>query len=113
MERKIIISSDSTCDLSKELIDRYNIRVLPLGVTLGDNIYRDGVDITPDDICAYVAKTGQLPKTSAINIAENADFFAELTPLLGSSNVTATEDEVSVMVRPRSGSAFLVHEIKE
>ena len=79
MERKIIISSDSTCDLSKELIDRYNIRVLPLGVTLGDNIYRDGVDITPDDIYAYVAKTGQLPKTSAINIAENADFFAELT----------------------------------
>lgn len=79
MERKIIISSDSTCDLSKELIDRYNIRVLPLGVTLGDNIYRDGEDITPDDIYAYVAKTGQLPKTSAINIAENADFFAELT----------------------------------
>lgn len=79
MERKIIISSDSTCDLSRELIDRYNIRILPLGVSLGDNIYRDGVDITPDDIYAYVAKTGQLPKTSAINMAENADFFAELT----------------------------------
>ena len=79
MERKIIISSDSTCDLSRELIDRYNIRILPLGVSLGDNIYRDGVDINPDDIYAYVAKTGQLPKTSAINMAENADFFAELT----------------------------------
>ena len=79
MERKIIISSDSTCDLSKELIDRYNIRILPLGVTLGDNIYRDGVDVTPDDIYAHVAKTGQLPKTSAVNMAENADFFAELT----------------------------------
>lgn len=79
MERKIIISSDSTCDLSRELIDRYNIRILPLGVSLGDNIYQDGVDITPDDIYAYVAKTGQLPKTSAINMAENTDFFAELT----------------------------------
>lgn len=79
MERKIIISSDSTCDLSKELIDRYNIRILPLGVTLGDNIYRDGVDVIPDDIYAHVAKTGQLPKTSAVNMAENADFFAELT----------------------------------
>ena len=60
MEKQIIISSDSTCDLSSELIARYNIRILPMGVTLGDNSYRDGVDITPDDIYAYHAKTGQL-----------------------------------------------------
>ena len=79
MSKQVIISSDSTCDLSKELIDRYQIRILPMGVTLGDNIYRDGIDITPDDIYAHHAKTGQLPKTSAINMAENTDFFAELT----------------------------------
>lgn len=79
MGKSIIISSDSTCDLSKELIERYQIRILPLGVTLGEEIYRDGVDITPDDIYAYHAKTGQLPKTSAINMAENVDFFARLT----------------------------------
>lgn len=79
MSKPIIISSDSTCDLSRELIQRYQIKILPLGVTLGDDIYRDGVDITPDDIYAYHAKTGQLPKTSAINMAENADFFEALT----------------------------------
>ena len=79
MSKNIIISSDSTCDLSRELIERYQIKIIPLGVTLGDEIYRDGVDVTPDDIYAYHAKTGQLPKTSAINIAENAEFFAELT----------------------------------
>ena len=79
MSKNMIISSDSTCDLSKELIERYGIRILPMGVSLGDKIYRDGVDITPDDIYAHHAKTGQLPKTSAINMAENADFFAELT----------------------------------
>ncbi len=79
MGKPVIISSDSTCDLSKELIERYQIRVIPLGVTLGDTIYRDGVDVTPDDIYAYHAKTGQLPKTSAINIAENTGFFEELT----------------------------------
>ena len=79
MSKHIIISSDSTCDLNRELIDRYQIRTLPLGVTLGETIYRDGVDITPDDIYAYHAKTGQLPKTSAINMAESAEFFAELT----------------------------------
>jgi len=79
VSKHVIISSDSTCDLSKELIERYQIKVLPLGVTLGDEIYRDGVDVTPDDIYAYHAKTGQLPKTSAINVAENMDFFEELT----------------------------------
>ena len=79
MKRQIVISSDSTCDLSKELIERYQIRILPMGVSLGDNIYRDGVDITPDDIYWHNAQTGQLPKTSAINMSESADFFAELT----------------------------------
>ena len=79
MTKQITISSDSTCDLSQELVDRYNIHILPMGVTLGDQMYRDGVDITPDQIYAHHEKTGQLPKTSAINMAENADFFAELT----------------------------------
>ena len=79
MTKQVIISSDSTCDLSKELIARYQIRILPMGVSLGDNIYRDGVEITPDDIYEYNARTGQLSKTSAINMSESADFFAELT----------------------------------
>lgn len=79
MKRNIIISSDSTCDLSQELIQRYQIRILPMGVSLGDRIYRDGMDITPDDIYAHNEKTGQLPKTSAINMAESEEFFLELT----------------------------------
>ena len=79
MYKQITISSDSTCDLSQELVDRYNIHILPMGVTLGDKMYRDGIDITPDQIYAHHEKTGQLPKTSAINMAESADFFAELT----------------------------------
>lgn len=79
MSRKIIISSDSTCDLSPELIEHYQIRILPMGVSLGDEIYHDGVDITPDDIYAHHAKTQELPKTSAINVAENLAFFEELT----------------------------------
>ena len=79
MKKQIIISSDSTCDLNRELIQRYNIRILPMGISLGDEIFRDGIDITPDAISAYAAETGQLPKTSAINMAEDADFFEELT----------------------------------
>ena len=76
---KIIISSDSTCDLSAELKERYDIKIIPLGVTLGDKVYRDGVDINPDEIYAHHAKTGELPKTTAANVGECIDYFADLT----------------------------------
>lgn len=76
---KVIISSDSTSDLSAELKERYDVRILPLGVTLGTNVYRDGVDITPDDIYAHYDKTGELPKTTAANVGECIEHFKELT----------------------------------
>lgn len=76
---KIIISSDSTCDLSPELIEKYNVSIIPLGITLGDKVYRDGVDITPDDVYAHHDKTGELPKTTAANVGEFIDYFTELT----------------------------------
>lgn len=76
---KIIISSDSTCDLSAELKERYGIKIIPLGITLGTEVYRDGIDITPDDIYAHHAKTGELPKTTASNVGECIDYFTDLT----------------------------------
>lgn len=79
MNKKVLIASDSTCDLSEELIERYGIKILPLGVNLGETLYSDGVDITPDDIYAHYAKTGELPKTSAVNMADFADFFEKYT----------------------------------
>ena len=78
MYKSILISSDSTCDLSPELVERYQIRIQPMGVTLGEQHYRDGVDITPDMIYAHQEKTGELPKTSAINVAEALEYFEDL-----------------------------------
>ena len=75
MAHKVIITSDSTCDLSKELLENYGIVINPLTIILGAQDYRDGVDVTPDDIYDFVAKTGQLPKTAAANITEYEDFF--------------------------------------
>ena len=78
-DNKIIIASDSTTDLGNELICKYDIKILPLNVTLGDKTFRDGVDITPDQIYDYHSKTGVLPKTSAINASEFIDFFKQYT----------------------------------
>ncbi len=79
MAKKVIITSDSTTDLSKELIERYGVKILPLGVTLGDNTYQDGIDINPNMIYEHYKKTGELPKTSAANIDDCINFF---TPLI-------------------------------
>ncbi len=75
MQNNIVISADSTCDLSPELRERYNVSIIPLGVTLGDKTFFDGVDITPDDIYAHHAKTGELPKTTAANVGDCIDYF--------------------------------------
>lgn len=74
---KIKITSDSTCDLSREQIEKFGIEVMPLAVAMGDRNYRDGVDIHPDDIYAHVGNGGGLPKTAANNIAEYAEVFGK------------------------------------
>ncbi len=79
MANRIRVASDSTCDLSPELIERYGVTILPLGVALGEKQYTDGVDIDPDFIYKHYEETGELPKTSAVNLAEFEAFFAEQT----------------------------------
>ena len=77
MSKNVIIASDSTCDLSPELIERYQIKILPLVVNLGDKQYQDGVDINPDIIYQYYEETGVLPKTAALNVADFDEFFSQ------------------------------------
>lgn len=71
----IKITSDSTGDLSEEIVKKYNITVFPLEVMLGDKTFEDGVDITPQNIFDYVAETGILPKTAAHSSEEYIEFF--------------------------------------
>ena len=72
----IRITSDSTCDLG-QLVKERNIGIMSLQVNLGIDVYSDGVDITPQDIFAYVEKTKELPKTSAPSIGDYEQFFKE------------------------------------
>ena len=73
------ITSDSTCDLSPEQLEKYNIRLLPLYVDMDGRTLRDGVDVKPDDIYAHVAAGGGLPKTAAVNMADYVRAFTELS----------------------------------
>lgn len=75
---KIKVTSDSTCDLSREIIERHSIGVVPLRIEMAGKNYRDGVDIVPEDIFAHVAAGGSLCSTAAVNIVDYREFFEPL-----------------------------------
>ncbi|MDE6441466.1 MAG: DegV family protein [Clostridia bacterium] len=75
---KIKITADSTCDLSREIVEKYDIGIVPLHVIMGDISYSDGVSVTPQDIFSHVAKTGVLPTTAAPSVTEYTEYFKPL-----------------------------------
>ena len=68
---KISLVSDSTCDLSKELIAKYDIEIVPLHILLGEAEYEDGVTITPDEIYRWSDEHKETPKTSDTSVSES------------------------------------------
>ena len=76
----IKITADSTCDLSPEILKVMDITLVPLYILVGDQTFRDGVDITPPDIFHYVEREGIVCRTAAINIFDYESFFRELSP---------------------------------
>lgn len=73
----IKITSDSTCDLSPEILDAYGISIVPLTVIKAGKEYKDGITITPAEVFAHVAAGGALCSTSAVSVGEYQDFFAK------------------------------------
>ena len=79
MAKPVLITADSTVDLSPDLVKRFDIKVLPLMITLGeDHFLDDGVSFTPLDMYRRYRQDGTLPKTSAPGVQEFLDFFAPL-----------------------------------
>lgn len=74
---RIKVISDSTCDLSREILEKYDIDLVPLIVTKGEEEFIDGVTITPADIFAHVAAGGAICTTAARNAGVYHDVFAK------------------------------------
>lgn len=77
--KKIILSAESTCDLTPELIKEHGIDIHPFQITLDGRTYQDGTDIDNELIFRTYEEKGILPKTSAINVAEYYDHFRKWT----------------------------------
>ena len=75
----IKITSDSTCDLSQALIEKYRIGILPLYITKDGESFKDGLEITPADIMAYTAQTGKLCSTASVSVYDYGETFRPLS----------------------------------
>ena len=73
---KIRMTADSTCDLTPELLRKYNIGIVPLSVIINGEVFHDGVDVTPRDIFR-AAEAGKSVRTAAVNTYEYREFFKE------------------------------------
>nr|WP_317284700.1 DegV family protein [uncultured Dysosmobacter sp.] len=75
----IKITTDSTCDLPRSLLEQHDITVIPLGIVKAGRLYQDGVDIRIEDIAAHVDAGGDITTTNAVNIADYEDVFRRMT----------------------------------
>ena len=111
----IRICSDSTCDLSDELIREYGIEIIPLHILLGEKEYRDRIEITQDEIFEWADKNKTTPKTSAVSYD---DAMAAVKPIVESkdeaviftiSSTMSTTDNMFRMVVEDLGATDRVH----
>lgn len=76
----IKIISDSSSDLPEELKRRYDITIVPLNVSIGNDEYREGIDLKPEEFFAKMFSADGLPKTSQPSPAAFADTFSKFEP---------------------------------
>lgn len=75
---KIAVSAESTCDLSKDLIEKYDVKIIPYHVILGEEEYQDDGSLSSQELFEFVDKNGILPKTAALTVGEYEDYFKNI-----------------------------------
>lgn len=76
---RIRIIADSTCDLSKDIIEKYGISIIPLNIVLDMKSYLDGIEISPDEIYEWADKVNSTPKTAAPEMGFIIDTLRPMT----------------------------------
>lgn len=98
----IRIIADSTADLGSDLIQRHHIEIVPLTVILKEKQFKDGQDIQTQQLFDYVKQYGELPKTSAVSVAEFIQAFQgsdEIIYIGISSKLSASFHNAELAVR--------------
>lgn len=72
---KIKLICDSLCDTPKELVEKYNIDIVPLNIMLGDNEYKEGIDISNEEFYKRMKEKTEVPKTSQATYIQFKEVF--------------------------------------
>ncbi len=75
---KIALVTDSTAYLPPDLINQYDVHVLPLNLHWGEETLQDGIDISPDDFYKRLAQSSSLPTTSQVSVHQFSELFKRL-----------------------------------
>jgi DegV family protein with EDD domain len=92
---KIALVTDSTCDLSKELIDHYQINMLPINISFGDNNYLDKITIQPQQFYKLLDESPDYPKSSQINETTFINLYSHLASHYDSIIAIQVSDKLS------------------
>lgn len=109
------IIADSTCDLSRELLEKYDVDILPLYIILGDREYEDGSGISPDEIYRWSDEQKTTPKTSACSLEKTLETFRSVLDegreivCFSISDSMSTSGNVMRMAAEELGTSERVH----
>jgi len=109
------VIADSTCDLPKELLEQYEVDMIPLHIVLGDEEYSDGMSITPDEIYRWSDANNMTPKTSACSLDEAGKTFKKYIDkemdivAFSISDEMSTTGNVMRMAAEEIGAAERIH----
>ena len=75
--KKIAVTAETTIDLPKELLEKYDIKIVPFTFVIKDEIYTDGT-FPNEELFKKVEESGELPRTQAVNEYQYDEFFKEI-----------------------------------
>ncbi|MGC4105527.1 MAG: DegV family protein [Thermomicrobiales bacterium] len=110
MPDRIAIVTDSTADLPHDLATELGINVVPFGLRFGHELFRDGVDLTTDDLMGRIEETGRTPATSSPSPRSFADVFADLAQSHDGIVAVLMSSHLSAVVKSARIAATQFHE---
>ena len=75
---KIALVTDSTCDLAQDIIDNYQINMLPININFGENHYLDKITIQTDQFYTLLKESKDYPKSSQVNEKSFLNLYSHL-----------------------------------
>jgi uncharacterized protein len=92
---KIALVTDSTCDLSQDLIDKYQINMLPININFGENHYLDKITIQPEQFYTLLKENSHYPKSAQVNEKAFTNLYSHLASHYDSVIAVHVSDKLS------------------